>query len=170
MKAIKMKKIMEAYDEVIRSEKNRDFHEKPEIKARFQRDAEQARKRLIEARQAFEEAAQPLTKVIKQAEGKSRERTIDASDICKGITEVEKQLQGITKKAMKGVKFGYDTNAQSFPKAYKYIPMSTIFTAEFDGKEWRITDIYRGECGKGKCDISLTDEAKKAILEKISRF
>lgn len=169
MKAIKMKKIMEAYDRMRDAERSVDFYEN-KCHGRFPKDLEASKEELQEARKAFREITVPLNDTISEIEGKATARTLVAEEICKGITEVEKQLQGITKKAMKGVKFGYDVNAQSFPKAYKYIPMSTIFTAEFDGKEWRITSIFRGECGKGKCDILLTDEAKKAVLEKISRF
>lgn len=169
MKAIKTKKIMDAYRRLKDAERQVDFYAN-KVRGRFPKDPEASEKELHEAIEAFREITVSLNDTIREIEGKATVRTLNAIEICKGIAEVEKQLQGITKKAMKGVRFGYDVNAQRFPKAYKYAPMSTIFIAEFDGKEWRIISIYRGKCDSVKCNISMTDEAKKAVIENISRF
>lgn len=120
-------------------------------------------------RAEFKEVTERLTAEIEKAEGRARERTIDAEDVCRAIIEVESKLN-ITKKAMKGVCFTYNHYAQNFPRAYKYTPMSTHFKAEFNGTEWKITDIYRDICTNKSAHIQLTDEAKQAIIESVERW
>lgn len=117
------------------------------------------------AKKDFEAAAEKLTDAIIAAEGRSRERTITAFDICSILQKYTRKLD-ITKKAMEGTKITVNINAQSFPKAYKYTPMSTKFKAEFRGGSWRITDIYRDECGEVRVNSQLSEEAKNAAFEK----
>lgn len=104
-----------------------------------------------------------LQESIKEAEGKARERKLNYHDIFYYLEKVEKKLD-ITKKAMEGVKVFCDPNAQEFPRAYKWTPESTQFTAEYKNGTWRITDIFRDDCGRHKISIKLTEEAEQAIL------
>lgn len=90
-------------------------------------------------------------------------------DVLQSLCDVEDVL-GITHKALKGVKVKIDPNAQTFPSAYKYTPESTQFNAEFDGKEWKITRIYRDTCGRHKVRVEHTEASKAAIVEKLTRW
>lgn len=63
--------------------------------------------------------------------------------IMAGIRNIEE----ISCKAdMLGMSFTIDPNAQDFPKAYKYTPMSTKVVIERTSSGWVVSDIYRGEC------------------------
>ena len=166
---IKMGKIMKAYDnyaECVRWYNGICRADNGKYTERQSR----AWERMHEAEKEFEEIAKGLTSAILEAEGKARARTISAKEICKAITNIEDKLYHITKKALTNTTFGYDCNAQPFPKAYKYTPESTLFRAKFDGREWRILYIGRNICDKKKCHISLSDTAREAVLNKITDF
>ena len=166
---IKMGKIMKAYDNYaecvrwyngIRRADNNKYTERQS----------RAWERMHEAEKEFEEIAKGLTSAILEAEGKAKVRTITSKEICEAITNLEDRLYHITKKALTDTTFGYDCNAQPFPKAYKYTPESTLFRAKFDGREWRILYIGRNTCDKKQCHISLSDTAREALLNKITDF
>ncbi len=112
-----------------------------------------------------------LEKAIKEAEGRATARTITVSDIMESLRYIEKKL-GVPKKALEGCKIYVDINAQDFPKAYKYIPESTHFSAEFVHGSWRITNISRGQIRKPskRYLVDLTEDAKKAILGEYEEF
>jgi len=73
---------------------------------------------------------------------------------------------------MKGITVTVCDGAQSFPNAYYKAgaPMATYFTAEHNGKEWVITDIYRTYCRGTVAQIALTDDAKAAIIASKERY
>lgn len=106
-----------------------------------------------------------LDKQIAEANGKARTRTLSIDDVKAVLKEADEHL-GISKAAKKGVKLTY-RHGEKLPKAYKYIPESTQFKAEFNGTAWVITDIYRGICPGVIKDtaLELTEAAKKAIIE-----
>ena len=103
---------------------------------------------------------------IKAAEGRATARTINAGWIMNSVERVEDALN-IPKTHMKGIRVDVDPHAQSFPRAYKYTPESTQFSAEYNGKEWVLTGIWRGACHgcTQEFSITLTDEAKAAIIK-----
>lgn len=183
MKAIKTREIMNVFAKAKRAlHANGDIERKinimvdagktvGEIAEILDMDMYEVRQYMEYARRRaeFKEVTERLTAEIEKAEGRARERTIDAEDVCRAIIEVESKLN-ITKKAMKGVCFTYNHYAQNFPRAYKYTPMSTHFKAEFNGTEWKITDIYRDICTNKSAHIQLTDEAKQAIIESVERW
>jgi hypothetical protein len=181
MKAIKTKEIMNVYKKAKRAlHADRDIERKinimigktvGEMAEILDMDMYEVREYMEYARRRaeYKEVTERLTAEIEKAEGRARERTIDAEDVCRAIIEVESKLN-ITKKAMKGVCFTYNQYAQNFPRAYKYTPMSTHFKAEFNGTEWKITDIYRDICTNKSAHIQLTDEAKQAIIESVERW
>ena len=100
---------------------------------------------LYAAYEAWQNASAILTDAIDAAEGRSTERTITAYDVIESLRSVENSLN-IPKKHLEGVSVTIDVNAQRFPKAYRYTPESTIFSATWRKGSWRVTDIYRGEC------------------------
>ena len=115
--------------------------------------------------------SEKINAAIAAAEGKAKVRTITAKDIYDAIMEVESRL-GIPKKSMDGVFIMVDVNAQNFPKAYKYIPVSTWFEAVFRSGSWKLSRIYRSATSSENRGfyVNLTDDAKKAIITRMERF
>ena len=122
-----------------------------------------------EAKTALDEAFKPIDEVIKSVEGRASARTLKACEIVDAIKRLENEL-GIAKKDMIGIRAIVDVNAQTFPNAYKFTPMSTVFAVERRKSGWFVTDIYRAECRKQRYYVTLTEEAKKAIVDKYARF
>ena len=98
-------------------------------------------------------------------------RTITAKDILEATEDIERRLD-IPKARMTGITAVVDMNAQDFPRAYKYTPQSTLFALTKTETGWAVTDIWRDECHRSNrgFTLSLTDEAKKAIIDRISIF
>ena len=122
-------------------------------------------------RLAVEQAAEKVTAELEALQHRCSARTIDIFDICFELAYIDNKLV-IAKKAMEGITVVVDHHAQNFPNAYKYTPESTIFEAVYRKGSWWITDIRRANTrrsGHGT-QITLTDEAKTAILAKYSEF
>lgn len=119
------------------------------------------------AQLAYETEIAGLNEAIKEAEGSARERTITADKVLYELKQYEEKL-GIPKKALKGVTVHIDPNAQHFPVSYKYIPMSTMFWAEHNGREWVLTRILRARCTESKGSACLTSLAKDALVKAMS--
>lgn len=118
---------------------------------------------------AYNESCKKLEDAIREAEGRATARTITANGIILELLDITEKLH-ISKKAMNGIKLYCDTNAQSFPGAYKYIPQSTVFKAEFRNGSWRITEVKRDTCGTTRVRIIHSEESKAAILARFSRW
>ena len=110
-----------------------------------------------------------LTEAITAAEGRATTRRITAIDVLAALGKIEAAL-GITHKALEGVKASVDCWAQVFPSAYKYTPESTHFDAVFKNNSWKITSIYRDDCGRNKYTVEHTEASKAAIIDKLSRW
>ena len=118
----------------------------------------------------YAEICQPLDAILAEVQKGARARVISGQDILKALCHIEDQL-GITKKALAGVKVHVDVYSQ-IPRAYKSMPKSTQFSAEFRNGHWRLTDICRATCGRSgsKYVIEHTPESKAAVVERYSRF
>lgn len=134
---------------------------------RYPDDVARTREHAEELRKAFDETAVKVNDAIKEVEGKASARLASAADLADALLEIEKKLS-ITKKAMEGIATYIDVNAQDFPSAYKYRPMSTQFFCEFRNGYWRLKNIVRDDCEKAgqKFRLSLTDAAKDAIIHR----
>lgn len=108
-----------------------------------------------------------LTPAIKEAEGRATERTIDAAVIIRTLNEVTDTL-GISKKAMEGVWVDCNPHAQTFPRAYKYTPMSTQFSAVYKAGSWRLTNIRRDACRNNRIVIFHTQTSREALIDRLS--
>ena len=165
MKTINTKTAMAAYLE----------KERREILYRTSANDEQTKTRKLEALTAAEEAFCTDTAVIaiknaiEDVEKMARVRTITAEKLIETLADIDKTL-GISKKAKEGIKISVDINAQKFPRAYKGIPESTQFTAEFKGGSWRITGIKRAQCRTARIVIEHTEASKAALIGRFTRF
>lgn len=115
--------------------------------------------------------ADALQAEIDTVQKRVRTRTITVTDIIKKCDEVSRRLD-ISRKALEGVAFYADINAQSFPGAYNGIPESTHFQAAFMGGKWRLIKVYRYPVSAPTMGtkIQLTDAAKIAVLARITEF
>lgn len=111
-----------------------------------------------------------LTAALEEIQSRCTARTLTVSDIEWNLDKVTKEL-GIPKKAMTGVKLHY-TGAQQFPNAYNGLPESTHFRAEFNGRVWVITEIFRTTCPDriNNTSVELSESAKEALLARFSTF
>lgn len=107
--------------------------------------------------------------MIKKAEGRATVRRITYSDIEHALKKVEEHItQFSTKSDAYGTKVYVDVNSQKFPSAYKYTPESTHFEAELKRSGWKITKVYRDECGTCLYRLKLTEETKTNMAEFVS--
>ena len=89
-----------------------------------------------------------ITAAINEAEGRATVRTITFDDILDAVAAIEEKLRRILpKKALAGLKFAVNPNAQTFPAAYNGVPMSTQFILERGSKAWFLVNVYRDKCG-----------------------
>lgn len=83
-----------------------------------------------------------ITAALEAVQGKCKARTIDAEGIKNAIAQMEKFF-GIPKCKLDGLRVDCDINAQNFPNAYRFVPESTIFSAENRKGKWYIVSIRR---------------------------
>lgn len=109
--------------------------------------------------------------VIDKAQARAKVRTIVYTDVLEACDKVTKQLQ-ISKKAMHGVWFQADINAETMPGCYKGIPMSTIIRCEYSNGHWYLVDVYRATTfyRTQAYRVVLTDHAKQAIIARCEYF
>lgn len=108
---------------------------------------------------------------IKIAQGKSRERTIEAWDILYDLIDIEKRLS-LPKRLLEGVQADIDRNAQDFPSAYGHQAFSTHYRVVYRGGFWRLVDVRRLPCRRSGLStiLSLPDAAKDELLYKLTHF
>ena len=118
-----------------------------------------------------EKHVEQLQAAIEEAEGRAKARTITAMTVLWAVKEVEQTLS-IPKKHMIGIRVRCDLHAQKYPNAYKYTPESTQFNLERFPSGWFVTDIERWRTGgtEKKFTITLTDDAKAALIERFEKF
>lgn len=114
--------------------------------------------------------AEPLSAAIRKAEGRATARRLTARDVVDALESITETLN-IPAKHMRGIKATVCPAAQDFPRAYKYTPDATTFCAEYKSTGWVVTDISRAACPRASQEyfIELTEDAKAAILDRISR-
>lgn len=125
--------------------------------------AEEARAEEEKAGAACRAAAEPILAAIAAAEGRASVRQITPRTIVECVQEIEERLH-ISKRAMAGTFAVVDYHAQKFPSAYRYVPESTHFTVEFNGKSWYLTAVARDTCRTVKYHVTLSEAAKAALI------
>lgn len=177
MKPINTKKMMTAYAAYNSAAATANFYKNYKPSNLDSHDSEyyeglsnKADKELDEAMATLKESMKDLDAVLDDVQKRCTERTITGLAILRTLYDVYVKLD-ISQKDMNGIFIRVDLNQQQFAKAYKYAAKSTQFNAEFKNGSWRITNIYRDDChqsSKDKLRISLTEDAKAAIIRRIS--
>ena len=113
-----------------------------------------------------------INMAIKEAEGKATVRTIDYALMKQFLTEVERKYD-ISKRAMEGLYLKIDMNAQTFPKAYTYMPVSTIITVKYHNGAWVLHSISRDRThmtNQAVIVITMPEATKQAIINRFCSF
>lgn len=116
-------------------------------------------------------AESKISAVLNEIQAKCKVRTVDFYDIIHTIESVEKKIS-IPKCRLDGTTIIIDIHSDDFPSAYKYIPMSTKFSADNRNGKWYITKIWRGKCSRYSQRVlcNLSDGAKIEILKNFQSF
>ena len=112
-----------------------------------------------------------IESALNEVQKRSRERTITVKQIME-MPNTLKRHYGIHKKDFEGSVFYIDMNAQNFPNAYKYKPMSTQFEIYCKNGKFRLDGITREQTRReGKRVIAyLSETTKEAILKSAETF
>ena len=107
-----------------------------------------------------------LQAVLDEAQGRAKVRTISVEDLFCVCQDAEKELtsHGVTKAHLRGVEIVADPCAQKFPSAYKYVPISTQFKAEYGPSGWRLVWMARDICGTKDRILHFNDTVERDIL------
>ena len=118
-----------------------------------------------------EENRDKMQKALNAVQGRCKERTITVDDIIYGVKDIEDNLK-IAKKAMIGIKVESDQCCQNFPNAYKYTPYSTQYGMERTSSGWFLTWVDRKPTKRlgNQYNLTLTEDAKKALVERFTKF
>ena len=110
--------------------------------------------------------AERINEYIAGIEGRSRERCVTYEMIVLDLVKIEKAL-GIPKKWLEGVSGSIDHHAQSFPRSYRYTPMSTIVYVERKSGSWWFLGCDRDPCAAPghAVKLELTLDAERALVE-----
>ena len=167
MKTIKTREIMKAYETMMTKKHIYDFELK--WSARTKESIEGCKRAYDDSKKTFTEIVSKADEMLEEIQKKCKVRTINMMDVCKALTEINEKLS-IQKKAMNGITACIDVNSQAFPRAYKYTPESTHFKAEYKKGQWIITDIYRDICRPNNSTMCLTEDAKQAVLDRLTKW
>ena len=88
------------------------------------------------------------------------------------IIEINLGLKGVPKKYWTGLKFRCNPNPETFPHAYKGIPMATYFTLERYPSGWFLVGVERRECKMDFITLvsGLSEEQKQGVLDAFYKF
>lgn len=113
-----------------------------------------------------------LNAELDKANGKARERTLDAGLCAQNLSDYEGYLD-LPKTKLKGLKVRVHASMEKFPSAYKYTPYSTQAVFEHNGRRWvyvpgsseRDYVHQRTYGGHIQC-IVMPDDTRDAIIAK----
>lgn len=121
---------------------------------------------------ANEENKEKLQAVLDDVQRRCKVRTIDADDILMAVNDLNLKFCDVPKSRIIGVKAEVDPNAQTYARAYKYIPESTKFTLEMCPTGWFCTEIKRAWTGGSvkQYHLTLPEETCEAIINSFLAF
>lgn len=109
-----------------------------------------------------------ITTALNVANGQSRERLADYTDVLYAVDALDRKFDGINKN---GLKVEFNPHAQSFANSYKGVPMTTCFTLLYKYGKWRLLSANRVPCGTVRFRVLHMDPATRySILRKFETF
>ena len=117
-----------------------------------------------------ESGRKAISSALDEIQKRCTVRTVTVEDMDRILEEVADRI-GISKKALTGTKVYY-TGAEKFPNAYRHIPESTHFSAEYNGKAWVVLCVSRDICPNriNNVGTQLSDTAKDAVMERLANM
>jgi hypothetical protein len=104
----------------------------------------------------------------------ARVRNATHYDVLNLVTRIEHDLEGkgLLKKYWTGLKFRCNPNPETFPHAYKGVPMATYFTVERYPSGWFLVGVERRECKTDFISLvsGLSEEQKQGVLDAFCKF
>lgn len=104
----------------------------------------------------------------------ARVRNATHYDVEKVVERIEFGLQQkrLAKKYWTGLKFRCNPNPETFPHAYKGVPMATYFTVERYPSGWFLVGVERRECKMDFITLvsGLSEEQKQGVLDAFYKF
>lgn len=95
-----------------------------------------------------------ILKTLPEVQKRSRVRWVGFQHIELMRDKLTKRFSECAKKDLDGICFIADYNNQTFPRAYKGIPESTLVMFEHKRGSWRVVKIWRGETRKDMFNLS----------------
>lgn len=112
--------------------------------------------------------AEKITAVLDVANGQSRERLADYTDVLYSVDTLDRKFDGINKD---GLKVEFNPHAQSFANSYKGIPMTTTFVMMCKYGKWRLVSANRVPCGTVRFRVlHMEPDTRYSILRKYKTF
>lgn len=110
--------------------------------------------------------AERINEYIAGIEGRSRERCVTYEMLVRDLDKIERSL-GIPKKWLEGISGSIDHHAQTFPRSYRYTPLSTVVYFERRNNAWYFLGCDRDPCAAPghAVKLKLTPDAERAIIE-----
>lgn len=118
-----------------------------------------------------EENRDRIEKVLNEVQRRTRARELDADMIFCAVNELNRRIiPFVKKKHLKETTACVDMYADNFPMAYRGVPKSTYFRAQYNGKEWVLIEVGRAETSRRAraVQIDYTEEAKRDIVERMT--
>lgn len=175
MKKVNLNQMMNAYAEMKKMRSYLKKYENPDDrygynfqKWRFDNYTEN----LPRVEEVYNVAIGRLQTALNEVQYRRRVRTITVEDIIRKLLDVEDFLDMLSKKDMNHIKVICDLNGQRFPSAYKGVPESTIFEAEYVNGHWNINDVWRGKtrCTNEAEILGYSENAVKSIMRYYSKL
>lgn len=115
-----------------------------------------------------------VQRMLDEAQKRAKERTVnmDQMEIILRTAE-ERIMLCSTKKDAIGTTVICDYYYQTYPHAYKGIPQSSKFIAEYTASGWLISKVWRGETGNGRStyiQILWSDAAIAGMPQKLGNM
>lgn len=112
--------------------------------------------------------AEKIQAVLDVANGKSRERLADYTDVLYSVDTLDRKFDGINKDDLK---VEFNPHAQSFANSYKGVPMTTTFVLLYKYSKWRLLSAERVPCGTVRFRVlHMEPETRYSILRKYEMF
>lgn len=111
-----------------------------------------------------------INTILQEVQKGARVRTVTFEDVMNACCAINEKWQA-PKKHMRHCIVDVSPHAQTFPRCYNGIPVTTIFRLEYKTRGWYLVDVKRGKCGMIEYNTRYwTEGVMSAILNRHLRF
>ena len=113
-----------------------------------------------------EKNAKKIQSVLDEVQKRAKVRKATVFDVYSFVKKIFDTVK-VPKKLLDGVSVRCDTNAQTFPRVYKYVPESTIFKISVKNGKPYLSDIYRGTCQRNSFEWYFPDDTRQTVADSL---